>query len=107
MRRRSLRLSEKQDIGALEELVQESDPLSGLASESNNRFWQDLQLYRVGVRTRELTWRLHTHDKYMSYPVLQDRASANMHKYLVHEALTSIGQPLTVVPGYASLGEGL
>ena len=83
------------DIGALEELVQEADPLSGFAAESKNRLEQDLQLYREGVRTRELTRRLHKYEKCMTDPALQDNASLNMNNDLVLEALSSTGKPLT------------
>ena len=42
-------------IGGLEELEQAADPLYAFATESSNRLEQDLQLFREGVRTRELT----------------------------------------------------
>ena len=87
------------EIGALTELVQEADPLSGFAAESNNRLEQDLQLHRAGVRARELTRRLHKYENYMTDPALQDRASVNRYTDLVLEALASTGQSLTHVPG--------
>ena len=94
-------------IGALEELQQDADPLSAFAAESSNRFEQDLQLFREGVRTRELTRRQHKYEKYMTDPALQDRASVKMYKDLVLEALSSTPQCLTYVPGHDIPGEEL
>ena len=75
------------EICALEQLAQEADPLSGFAEVPTNRLDQELQLHRGGVRTRELTRRLHKYEKYMADPVLQDRASVTHHKDRVREAL--------------------
>ena len=55
-------IREKQ-IGALEELEQDADPLSAHAEESSNRLEQDLQMFRDGVRSRELTRRVRKYEK--------------------------------------------
>ena len=68
---------------------------------------QDLQMFREGVRNRELTRRLRKYEKYMTDPVLQDRAAVLKYKDLVLEALSSAPGLATYLPGEDIPGEAL